>query len=178
MSKLLVLAEIDCSKFLIQRGIHPDEFYTDFVLFRNMAFSFHDVDIIVLFAGSCSFSKRHVFDIIKTLDQRAKNPDDTGVRSLTILTDVFLPRMSRYYKFQGKLTNISEYSGWKLVEKNSDIWSRVPKGTESGKTKYFLTDKDKGNVEKLKERYKENVALDEELRDLIQIPSFSKISEI
>lgn len=178
MGKLLVLSEINCDKFLTSKGIYPDEFYTDFMLFKNRSSTFDDVDVIVLFAGSCSFSKRHVLDIIKVLRQRADDEDDKGVRSLTVLTDVFLPKVSKYYKFQGTLENISEYSGWKLIEKNSNIWDTIPRGTEEGKQVFYLTPNDKGDVSNLREEYKNIFSADEPLRNLIKKPDFSRISEI
>lgn len=180
MSKLLVLSEIDCSDFLHSIGVYPDEFYTDFMLFKNHASSFSDADIIVLFAGSCQFSKRHVLDIVRTLQKRADDENDSGVNSLTVFTDVFLPSVKRYYKFQGRLSNISEYSGWKLKERDSQIWSRVPRGSSSSEDKesYFLTPYDTGDVSKLKEDYKNAFSIDEPLRALIQKPNFSSISEI
>ena len=178
MGKLLVLSEINCSKFLNSKGIYPDEFYTDFMLFKNRSSTFNDVDVIVLFAGSCSFSKRHVLDIIKVLRKRADDDFDRGVRSLTVLTDIFLPKVNKYYKFQGTLRNISEYSDWNLVEKNSNIWDTIPRGTGQGKQAYYLTPDDMGDVRQLKEDYKNLYSADEDLRNLIQKPDFSRISEI
>lgn len=178
MSKLLVLSEIDCSKFLNKNGIYPDEFYTDFMLFKNKAATFIDADVLILFAGSCHFSKRHVLDIVRTLQRRASNEKDNGIKSLTIFTDVFLPSINRYYKFQGSLSNISEYSGWKLVSKNSDIWSRVPRGIATSREFYFLTPFDKGDIEHLRQEYKSTTTTDEPLRDYIKKPNFSSISEI
>lgn len=178
MGKLLVLSEIHCDKFLASRGIYPDEFYTDFMLFKNRSSTFDDVDVIVLFAGSCSFSKRHVLDIVKVLRQRADDEDDKGIRSLTVLADVFLPKVSRYYKFQGTLENISEYNGWKLIEKHSNILDSIPRGTKGGNQVFYLTSNDKGDVSGLREEYKNIFSADEPLRDLIKKPDFSRISEI
>ena len=178
MGKLLFLSEINCNKFLRSKGIYPDEFYTDFLMFKNRSFSFNDVDIVILFAGSCAFSKRHVFDMIKILQQRIDNPDDTGIRSLTVLTDAFLPKVNKYYKFQGKLSNISEYNGWKLVEKHSNIWDELPRGITESEQVFYLTAKDKGDISKLRQAYSELRSSDEELRSLIKIPNFSGISEI
>lgn len=175
MSKLLVLSEIDCRDFLTSRGIHPDEFYTDFMLFKNKSSIFSDCDIIILFAGSCHFSKRHVLDIIKTLQKRASNEDDLGIKSVTVVTDVFLPSISKYYKYQGVLSNISEYSGWKLVNKKSDIWDKVPKGKEGIATLSYLTNYDNGDVYNLKDSYKSSLSEDSELRSLIKKPKFDSI---
>lgn len=178
MSKLLVLSEIDCRSFLEEHGVFPDEFYTDFMLFKNKSSSFIDSDIIVIFAGSCSFSKRHVLEIVNVLNKRAKDVDDKGVNSLLVFTDVFLPSLDKYYKFQGSLKNISEYSGWKLKDKNSDILLRVPKGTKNTDMVSYLTSRDDGVVDDLREEYKSSFAVDEDLRKLIKKPDFSSISEI
>lgn len=159
--------------------IYPNEFYTDFMLFKNRAASFNDADIIVLFAGSCQFSKRHVLDIVRTLRKRADDEKDTGIRSLTIFTDVFLPSIDKYYKFRGKLTSVSEYSGWKVKEKDSDIWSRVPHGSRGMYTEAcYLTPYDNGDVTKLREAYKNVSSSHEGYRGLIKKPDFSSISEI
>lgn len=172
MSKLLMLSEINCWEYLNTKGVYPDEFYTDFVMFRNRASTFVDADIIILIAGSCRFSKRHVLNLAKVLQKRADDPNDNGVRSLTVITDLFLPSIDRYYKFQGKIPNISEYHGWKLRVKNSDILSRVSKGNKNTDIKLFLTPYDEGNVEHLRDKYKSLDSPDEELRSLIKKPSF------
>lgn len=177
MGKLLVLSEIDCRDFLKSRGIFPDEFYTDFVLFRNKSASFTGCDVFILFAGSCHFSKRHVLDIIKTLKRRAANEKDNGINSVTVFTDVFLPTLDKYYKYQGKLSNISEYSHWKLIEKASPVWSQVPKGSGGTDLVSYLTDYDRGEVDSLKETYIKSLEGDSALRALIQKPNFSYISE-
>lgn len=171
MSNLLVLSEVNCSDFFRSKGIYPDEFYTDFLLFKNKSSSFVDSDIFILFAGSCSFSKRRVLDIVKVIQKRADDPMDTGVRSLTIFTDIFLPSLKKYYKFQGKLRNISEYSGWKMKVKNSDIWDKVPRGSSEHDTKYFLTSYDRGDVSQLRSNYINSLDLDKELRGLIKKPT-------
>lgn len=178
MSKLLILSEIDCSSFLNSIGIYPDEFYTDFMLFKNKAFTFVDADIIVMFAGSCHFSKRHVLETVKILQGRANNPGDTGVNSLTVITDIFLPSIHKYYKFQGRLSNISEYDGWKCIRKQSDIWDIIPRGNNTSKESYFFTKYDKGDVSKLRREFKALDSPDEALRGLIKKPDFSSISEI
>lgn len=178
MSKLLILSEIDCSSFLNSIGIYPDEFYTDFMLFKNKAFTFSDADIIIMFAGSCHFSKRHVLETVKILQGRADNPDDVGVNSVTIITDIFLPSVHKYYKFQGRLANISEYSGWRCVHKESNIWGRIPRGTNASNESYFFTKYDKGDVSKLRKEFKALDSPDEGLRALIKKPDFSRISEI
>lgn len=177
MSKLIVLSEIDCHKFLDSRGINADEFYTDFKMFKNKSSSFYDCNVVIIFAGACHFSKRHVIDMIRQLEKRVSNASDDGIRSLLVFTDIIMPRLKKYYKFQGKLANVSEYSGWKVTVKKSPIWDEIPDG-ENDNTAYFYSDFDKGYIEGLREEYKSATTVDEDLRPLIKKIDFSSISEI
>ena len=178
MGKLIVLSEINCISFLEIYGIYPDEFYTDFMLFKNKAASFIGVDILIIFAGCCNFSKRRVLEVTNLLQRRAETSKDTGINSLTVISDVYLPSVKKYYKFRGKLSNISEYSGWKLKERNSNIWKKVPKGNKSKSSEVYLTDYDNGNVTELKEMYLSTISNDDDLRSLIRKPDFSNIQEM
>lgn len=177
MSKLVVLSEIDCHNFLDNRGIHADEFYTDFQMFKNRVATFFDCNIVIIFAGACHFSKRHVVEIIRQIEQRVANKDDKGINSLYVFTDIIMPKLKKYYKFQGKLSNVSEYSGWKNVDKNSDIWDELPDG-ENSETTYFYSNFDRGYIEDLKKEYTSEDNIDENLRPLIKKVEFSAISEI
>lgn len=157
MGKLVVLAEINCLKSLNNLGVFPDSFYTDYDLFKKKQFMLSDSHVIVVFAGSCSFKKRYILETI----------DDIGVSNVTVISDVYLPSLDRYYKYQGKLTNISEYSGWKLKEKDSDIWDRIPKGVRGTDTQIYLK---KSDINAIRDTYKARTSSEDELRHLIKKP--------
>lgn len=177
MSKLIVLSEVNCLKILEYKGLQLDEFYTDFNLFRNRSSSFTDANVVIIFTGSCRFSKKHVFETIKVLEARVNEEYDNGIKSVTVISDSMLPSVNKYYKFQGSLDNISEYSGWSLKKKTSDIWGRIPKGSGEP-VQLFLTDFDTGNINNLKISQVSLHSSDESLRKLIRKPDFSSISEI
>ena len=170
MAKLIVLSEIDNLKYLNLVGIYPNEFYTDFEMFKNKSSTFYDAHIIVFFVGSCNFSKRHVTDVLKGLSKRAENESDKGILSLTIFSDGILQFVDKYYKFENSLDTVSEYKGWKLRVKNSKIVDKLYKGVVDERCQKFLCYRDEGYAQDLKDAYKSLEAPDESLRKLIKKP--------
>lgn len=169
--KLIVLAEINCLDYLNSEGIYPNEFYTDPMIFRNRTFLFENVDIIIIFAGSCRFHTRHILDIASNLFSRRDNEKDDGVRSVTVLSDKEMPAFYRYYKYTTKITELQEYNKRTLKKKNSDVLTKVYLGEKGVECQTFLSDLS-STVTLLKEEYREKVKKDDELLKLIKKPKF------
>ena len=174
MSSLYVLSEIDCLSHLNKNGIYPDEFYTDVVEFRNRSYLFDEANIIVIFTGSCRFQSRYVLDLIGNLFSRRDNEKDTGVNSVTVFSDKYMPALYSYYKYDRVLKNVSQYDRYNLKVKNSDIWERLYLGDKNNNCKVYLTGSIKNNA--IDNYIKLNKNANNEIRHLIKKPN--KISII
>lgn len=114
MSKLVILAERNILSYLVGIGVKPYEFYTDVETFKKRAPLFDDVKLVIIFSGTCGFSKRYVVRMANSLKSRVDNADDTGLVSVTVLSDTFLPQCEEYYRYSGTPINFRLYSGWTL----------------------------------------------------------------
>ena len=118
MSKLVILAERNILSYLVGIGVKPYEFYTDVETFKKRAPLFEDVKLVIIFSGTCGFSKRYVVRMANSLKARVDNTEDTGLVSLTVLSDTYLPQCEEYYKYSGTPINFMLYSGWTLKSKD------------------------------------------------------------
>lgn len=126
MAKLVVLAERNILPYLNSIGVYPYEFYTDIKTFKRRTPLFEDIKLVIIFAGTCGFSKRYVVRLANLLVDRAENEDDIGLVSVTILSDTFLPQCKCYYKYTARPIDFLEYSGWNLVSQEPvDIWGTL-----------------------------------------------------
>lgn len=164
---LLVLSEIDCLGYLQQRGVYPDEFFTDFEMFKNKIVVHSDVDALVIFAGSCSFGKRILQEYILSLEDRAKDESDGGINSVCVLSDIVLPKLSEYYRYIMYLENAVRCSHWESKKGVVNILEKYER--EQREAKVFLRRVDRA---KLSETLRRSRDKDDELLDIIQVPTF------
>lgn len=155
---LVVLSEINCLDFLQSNGVYPDEFYTDFEMFRNKSILKTDMQVMIIFAGCCHFNKRRVCEFITQLKARAESKTDSGVSEVCVISDSFLPNIDNYYKYYYFPNNFDLCNKWKKVESDVDVWGYF-KGEKKecksfiGKdvsTKRTLTDTEMRNDELIK----------------------------
>lgn len=170
MSKLVVLSEINCLGYLRAHGLCPDEFYTDIELFRTRSMFFNDVIVMVLYAGSCIFSKRKVEDLTKTLHERAIS-DDAGVADLIIVSDSVLPHCKDYFLYQNNPLNCVRYSGWKPTSGLFNLTNLDYDKSEVTKT--YLVDSDYGINEDALKAVRNVDQSEQDLIALIKVPSFT-----
>lgn len=121
---LVVLSEINCLKKLNYNGIYPDRFYTDVDAFRNGAISFSDASVIIIFAGSCSFNKKHTLELVKALKKREGNESDNGIKGVFVVSDSTLPLNFEYYLFEIDLFDVTLQVG-KKNKGEVDFWGSV-----------------------------------------------------
>lgn len=132
------LSEIDCLGYLQSKGIYPDEFYTDFELFKSKTVVHQDMDILVIFAGCCFFKKRLVCEFITHLRGRMGRSNDSGVSSVTVLSDSVLPKIDDYYRYSGAPVEFVKYNGWSKVGSAEGVLDRF-KDLGKRTTKRFLS---------------------------------------
>ena len=174
---LVVLSEIDCLNYLQNQGIYPDEYYTDFELFKNHCASFRDATLLFILAGSCKFNKRHTTDFIKAQYKRKENEKDTGIVNVVVVTDSMIPTLNLYFKFEDNLDVVYKCNGWKKSKFSTDIWSKIDK--VQTKTRHevalYLSDYDKGISDKFKEKYKSYESKEMDLIPLIKKPNVKEL---
>lgn len=157
----VVLSEIDCLSWLQIHGIFPDEFFTDMDLFRNKMIVYSDVDVVVLFAGSCNFRKRLVCELVTQLRERLGK----GIRSVTVYSDCVLPSLNEYYKYTERPQVGCLHNKYKKVGGEEDLWEDF-EGLPKHKAKKFLA---RGKEEHRKPTEEE--LKDDELIKVIKIPN-------
>lgn len=171
---LAVLAEINCLESLNKLGVYPDKFYTSFEAFKNDVISFRDATIIVIFAGSCHFSKRVTINLVKGLMKRASSKIDKGITHAYVFSDVTLLGLYGYYKYHDNLHRVDVMKGWSAVKTDVDPWPKLrsaPKECQKVFSRF-----DMGDAEEARASFKErkNKALskggDDLYVDLIKIP--------
>ena len=166
MTRVIVLSEINCLDYLKFIGITPDEFYTDYNLFKKKAFTFRDATVICIFAGTCRFSKRVVLETMTAIEKRSV---EDSLRVL-ILSDTLLPQCPDYFVYSNSVGTCIEYSGTKAISKQKNL-----KGEIGYKPAYILTDifldgNDLGLNYKALEKVREKVEYEEQLRKQIKVP--------
>lgn len=166
---LVVLSEINCLEQIKGQGVYPDLFYTDYNLFKNHAVSFQQADIIVMFVGTCLFNRKLVTETVKNLMKRAENTKDTGIRSITIISDGQHPLINHYYRFVGDFASAVACKGYDEVKgaKPVNVWSAFR--SEPKETKIYLSSYDTGNDSKAKEEYEHRFNTEDEYAKLIKV---------
>lgn len=174
---LAVLTEINCLDYLYERGIFPDEYFTDFELFKNRCTGYKDATIVIITAGLCRFSRRKTVELIKSQVKRANNEKDTGVNRVFVISDTVIPNLDEYYKFQDNLDIFSQYRGDRIRKNNIDVWSIVDDYQTEGKhdTVIFLDPADKNDTNELREVCKNKKSFEDDLIRLIKRPDVKSI---
>lgn len=168
---LVVLSELNCIDKLNNHGIYPDKFYTDIDAFRNSAISFNNANIIIIFAGSCSFNKKHTLELVKSLKKREDNQRDNGVTNVFVLSDTELPLNCDYFRFEFDLFDLTLQSGKKNKGK-IDFWGSV--STQKKEAELHLSDYDKG-VYNEDSSISKRASSEESLIRLIKIPDVKQM---
>lgn len=166
---LLVLSEIDCTDYLNKMGIYPDELFTDLEMFKNKMIIASDADIIVIFAGSCQFSKRIVSELITKMRKRISEKTDTGINSLLVLSDTELKHIDDYYIYYGRPNEVFKVSKKKVEKNPTDVWSSY-RSAEKPCKKYLV----QYDCEKAAEAVKKRFDKDDELLQVIQVPEMHR----
>lgn len=177
MANLIVLSEINNLSYLNSIGIIPYEFYTDLTSFKERSSIFDNAEIVIILAGTCAFSKKHVIELYNTLLKRSANTKDLGVASVILLSDTKLPSCSSYYLFKRDFKQMSLYSEWKFKELSPDIIDSIKKKSFDGNTVTYLSNYDKCDDSKLIEKIRSNRNSEDDLKDLIKVPEALKISD-
>lgn len=168
---LVVLSEIDCIDYLREMGLYPDEYFTDFEIFRNKAVSFRDASILVILAGTCRFSVRHTIEVVKLFYKRQSNSKDSGIKDVIVLSDSTISGLSKYYKFKDNLEKVDEYNKTRCVKKNINLWGTLDDLQTKGEHDIHLyrSDFDKGKINTLETKIRSKVKVDDEYIHLIKV---------
>ena len=172
---IVCLAEFNCLPLLNKHGIYPDEFFTDFQLFKNRALVYSEpIDLLVIMAGICNFNRRRVLETVKTL-QKSMDSEFTTVHSLTVLADSQIP-YDGYYFFQGKLDRLYKRNGLKWSGSRTPISITVFKDLfqEKKESICYLAERDKEDDTRYIDRYKGTHRSEDDLIELIKVPVYNK----
>lgn len=172
---LAVLAEINCLETLQQKGVYPDEFYTDIEVFKNRTIFMKDTTVLVIFAGSCQFNKRYTLEFLKTLMHRAEAEQDSGIKKVYIVSDMTLAGIRSYYKYQGNLDLVDIMHGWKCAKQGVNIWPKLATGER--KTTSYLSAYDAGNVDAVIAKCQEEAKDVDEYSKVIKVPNIQEFLE-
>ena len=165
----MVLSEIDCLSFIQNEGVYPDAFFTDFETFKQHIVVKENVDVIIILAGNCHFSKRVLQEYALQLYEREKDTSDSGIRSVTILSDYVLDRLDSYYLYDTRPDMCIEVKNGKRSKKESNIWESYRSG-ECECAKYLEPYNSNEVAGIIKRRYDK----DDELLSVIKVPKFGK----
>lgn len=173
---LAILSEIHCLDYLLKRGIFPDEYFTDFNMFKNRAVGYRDATVVIITAGLCRFSKRHTVELAKLLIKRSENEKDRGISKVFFISDTFMPTLDFYYKFQDNMDSFTTYKGMDKVKENINVWSLVDdyQNENQHETMIFLSDFDKGILDTSSYTNKK-VSFEEDLIRLIKQPNIKEL---
>lgn len=174
---LAILSEINCLDYINGRGIYPDEYFTDYEMFKNRYVSYKDATVVVILAGTCRFSKRHVIELIKNLYKRVENEKDTSIKNVFVISDSVINNLDVYYKFEGNLDICKKCSYQKEKKEVLDIWLTVDEyQTQTAhESAIFYSDFDKCNLGKLNEPKNKKASTEDELIRLIKKPDVKSI---
>lgn len=156
-------------------GVYPDEFYTDLDTFRNRAITFKDATLMVIFAGSFRFNKRHTIEMIKNFVKRASSEKDSGIKKVYVLSDVVIPSLNKYYKYLNTIDRVDIMRSWDAVRTDVDIWKFLK--TEKRESKCFMSSYDLGNANSYRDAYTspERKNTEDEYTKLIFIPNIKEM---
>lgn len=178
MSKLVVLTEIDCLDLLRRKGIHPEEYFTDFEKFKNRASFFEDVIVVCIMAGTCQFSKRHILEFCTTLSKRSRDDFDTGIKDLYILSDTVLPNCKSYYLYRELPIVFSQYSGWKCRQKEVRFWEKLEyEQSNDEDCQCYYSEYDRSETTRIMKSLETRFSELDELIGLIKIPQIGNVTE-
>ena len=174
---LAVLTEINCLDYLNEKGIYPDEYFTDFAMFKNRCVAYKDATLVVILAGVCKFNKRLLTDFIKAQNKRALNHSDKGIKKVIVLSDSMIPNLEEYYKFENRLEKFYRCKGWNKSKSTTDIWSELDTIQTQGvhEVALYLDDYDKGITQSYIDKYKSYESKEDELIKFIKRPNVLEI---
>ena len=172
---LAILSEINCLTRLNALGIYPDEFYTDIEKFKNNLAFFRETTVLVIFAGNCSFNKKHTVELVKTIMKRKSMDNDIGFKAVYVISDIELESLSSYYKYSGDLETVDIMSGTKVVKPDVNIWVKLK--SEPKNSKLFLSSYDLGDSSEAHQAYANRHKAEDEYVRLIQVPNVKNILE-
>jgi hypothetical protein len=170
---LAILSEINCLSVLNNKGVYPDEFYTDIEKFKKNTIFFTDATIIVIFAGNCHFNKKHTIELIKNLMKRADTASDKGISHVYVISDMTIAGLRSYYKYEGNIDTVSIMHGWSAVKNDVDIWKKLQ--NEPKKAKEFLSSYDEGVATDAFNRHNARYSKEDEYIKLIVVPDVKKM---
>lgn len=162
---LFVLSEIDCLDYLNDMSIYPDAFFTDIEMFKNKIVVQSNVDVLVIFAGSCRFSKRLVSELVTQMRTRITNQGDDGIKSVTVISDTELKHIDDYYIYYGRPSALYKVVKKKIEKNRSDVLNKYVSEEKPCNTYLVEYDCDKA-AESVKERFDKT----DELLQVIQVP--------
>lgn len=169
MSKLVVLAETNCLGYLQKHNIKPAEFYTDFELFKNKASVLQDVKVLVLFKGTCRFSKRLVLDCAETIRKRVE-AQTSKMQGIYILSDVILPTCKDYYLYAGSPLWGAKCASWKVKGNRQALSEIIGEYEPSDNPMIYLTSLDFGIDEDALQKVRAVNNYDAQLKEKIKVP--------
>lgn len=174
---LAVLSEIHCLEYLQERGIFPDEYFTDFEEFKNRCVSYRDATIVIILAGICHFSRRHIVELIKLQYKRMENDSDKGIQNVYVLTDSLISNLESYYKFSDNMEIFDKYSKTRKVESKIDVWELIDdaQNHEAHEIRMYLSKFDTGETGDIIEMIKSKFSSEDELIRLIKIPNVREL---
>jgi len=175
---LAVLSEINCLENLKQRGIHPDEFYTDFSMFKNRAIFFREATVVILLFGMSRFNRRLTVELINSMLKRQSEDGGETIQKLIIITDTDLNGVRTYFKFESNLECLDLISSGRVKQRNLNILPDLVKLAAS-KTIRYLSDYDCSESTDLRQDLQTQrfSAEEREYRRLIQTPNIRLIFE-
>lgn len=162
---LFVLSEIECLDFIRSVGVYPDEYYTDFELFKNKLALANDADIVILMAGTCRMSKRIITELATQLKNRADDKTDSGVRSVCLMTDTELNSPMDYYMYEDRPLFFKKYVNGRKQVGMFDVWEKY-KGEEHETMSYLKKIDIEAKINAIRDRRDR----DDALLEVIKVP--------
>lgn len=169
MSKVVVLSETNCIKYLRAHGFYPAEFYTDLELFRKRSVFFNDVIVVLIFAGTCIFPRKKMEEIRVLMENRADS-DDKSIVDLIVISQTVLPYCKDYFVYEDTPLLCIRYNGTKKVSNVFNICKLEYE--QANRTITFLSDQDYGFSPTALANVRNRDEDEETLKSLIKIPRF------
>lgn len=172
MHDLVILSERNIYDWLVSKGVYPSKFFTDFERFKARVNYLKGARVVIIFSGSCRFSKSRVSEFANRL---MESSEMRGIVSVDVLSDTLLPLCTKYYKYEDIPVSFEEYGGTRKKTKllNDDVWSRLEHSPCTSPELYLCSD-DLGDSSGIREYFRSKASEDDErlLISRINIPEF------
>lgn len=172
---LAVLSELNCLKYIQDRGVYPDDFYTDFHDFSDKYVTFTDATVVVIISGNFRFGMQKCIELIKLMRAQTTMVG-SGIREVYVLTDTKINNMDDYYMYD---MNFSKFTHIKKMRKPEvvDVFAllRGKEDNKDGSCNLHFCAYDYEDATEAYEKLEKSTATDDEYFKLVQRPDVLKM---